>query len=65
MVHNVGYRRGTVESGVDHAKKTAPKETALRTLAAQSSINQMGAHWAHNCFPGTTNVGCNHIHPKK
>jgi len=37
MVHNVGYRRGTVESGVDHAKKTAPRESALRTLAAQFS----------------------------
>ena len=61
MVHNVGHRRGTVESGVDRAKKTAPKETALRTRAAQSSVNRMGEHWADNCFPGTTNAGCNHI----
>jgi hypothetical protein len=65
MVHNVNYRRGTVESGVGHTKKTAPKETALRTLAAQSSINQMGKHWADNGLPGTTNARWNHIHPKK
>ena len=56
MVHNVNYRRGTVESGVRHTKKTSPKETALRTLAGQSSINQAGNHWADNGLPGTTNA---------
>ena len=59
-----GQRRCEFARYATRLTATAPKETALRTLAAQSSVNQMGEHWADNCFPGTTNAGRNHIHPK-